>query len=154
MPLLAEVKQNKGRQSWLALKTLMCIEDDRIIPYLILILLLVDSGLQGMIIEILGKSHDERTVPVLIQYLMVENTFIQIATIQALRNINNLAAVNPLLFVLAQTQSPSVRYTIIETLGDLSDPCAIEPILAYQDDENHHVRTRVERALAKLTSDL
>lgn len=149
--LIATLNSNHGRQSWLAAKALARIEDSRVVPALISSLSILNRSLQGMIIELIGSLQDKRAVLPLIKILNGEDVILQLASIQSLRKIGDTRAVKALLTNLKKTESSSIRYTIIETLGDLGDSQVIEPIRRYKDDENHHVRRRVERALEKLS---
>lgn len=148
--LTKTIISNQGRQSWLAAKALAHIDDSRVVPTLISALDMVNMNLQGMIIGLLGNLRDQRSVLPIIETLNEKNTMLQLASIQALKEIGDTRAVKHLLIVLENTESPIVRYTSIETLADLGDTQVIEPIRYHKDDENHHVRQRVERALEKL----
>lgn len=149
-PLIVTINGNQGRQSWLAAKALARIEDSRVVPALISALPMLSRALQGMIIELLGTLRDKRAVLPLIQILNGEDTVLQLVSIQALRRIGDTRALKSLLVILENTESSGVRYTIIETLGELGDSRVVEPIRQYKDDANHHVRRRVKRALEKL----
>ena len=52
--------------------------------------------------------------------------------------------------LLPKAEAGSLRYTIIQTLGVLGDPQAIDLIRNYLDDPDHHVRSRAEVALDRL----
>ena len=54
--------------------------------------------------------------------------------------------------LLKNAESGALRYTIIQALGVIGDPQAIDLIRSYQNDEDHHVRNRVEIALSRLES--
>jgi HEAT repeat protein len=59
-------------------------------------------------------------------------------------------AVAPLLRYLRETEHETIRYNLIEALGLLGDPQAVDAIRTFSDDPNHHVRERVQKALKRL----
>jgi len=151
--LVSIVRNNDGRQSWLAASALSHIEDDRVIPALISALSKsnLSDATQVMLIEMLGDKGDMQVLCPLIKMLNSKNLVVQMATIQALIKLPDNRSILALMTLLEQTESSSLRYTIIEALGDLGISQAIELIQRFRNDEDHHVRRRVERALEKLT---
>ena len=149
-PLIIVMNSSRGQQAALAAKVLSRIEDQRVVPALLSALANMNRVLQTMVINLLGELRDERALLPLLELLDSPDSLLQMGAIQALREFHDLRCVAPLIRALELTKSPSIRYTIIEVLGELGDPCAVEPIRCYKNDEDHHVRRRVEVALEKL----
>jgi HEAT repeat protein len=153
VPLLISILNNNSeRQSWLAAIALAHIEDSRVISALIAALPNLNDVVQGMVIGILGDLKNEEAIRPLIKTLNSQNVFVQIASVRALAKIACSSSVRPLLAALEQAETPSLRYTLIEALGDFDDPQAIEAIQRYKNDEDRRVRRRVEHTLNKLTA--
>jgi HEAT repeat protein len=60
------------------------------------------------------------------------------------------AAVPVLVGLLTETPAPSIRVAIIEALGNLGDPRAINTLRAFECDPDAHLRSRIQIALQKL----
>jgi HEAT repeat protein len=67
-----------------------------------------------------------------------------------LGRLGDRRAVDYLLAELRRTESSTLRYTLIRALGNLGDPRAVEAIMSFEFDENHHVRAHAQRALSQL----
>lgn len=76
----------------------------------------------------------------------------QIQIVELLKEIGDEAAFEPLMTLLRTTDSSALRYCVIEALGMLDATEATSLIRSFADDENHHVRDRVQTALARLES--
>jgi HEAT repeat protein len=96
---------------------------------------------------------DRRAVDPLIDALNNALPSMQITIAQALGRLRDGRSVSPLIECLHKADSSSVRYTIIEALGELGDPHAINAIRQFRDDPDHHVQRRVETALRNLGHD-
>ena len=99
------------------------------------------------------ERHGEAAVKILLDALPDCQPLTQIAIVRVLEKIKSKKSVEPLMRILASAESPSLRYTIIQTLGLLGSPLAIELIRSFEDDPDHHVRERVRTALQRLKHD-
>lgn len=68
---------------------------------------------------------------------------------EALGQSGHEEAVDALLALVIGTEEPTIRYHTIEALGNLKAVRARPVIEQFADDPNHHVRERVQRALAQ-----
>lgn len=149
-PLMQTVKDEVGRQSWRAVKVLTAIKDERVFDVLCEALKSAHPIMRETAATELGKYGDKRATPLLITALDDPHPNVQLWAIQALRDLRDPDAIVALVERLPDAQSASIRYTIIEALGDLGDESVIPAILHYRADQDHHVRERVEAALKKL----
>lgn len=94
--------------------------------------------------------HGEAAVGILLNAYPDRQPLVQISIVRVLETINSQKAVMPLMKALETAESPALRYTIIQALGVLGDPCPIELIRSYINDPDHHVRERVRVALERL----
>jgi HEAT repeat protein len=78
------------------------------------------------------------------------NVLVQIAIVESLSKPSVRLMLDALINVLKQTESPSLRYTIIRVLGDSGIPSVREIIFAFLDDTDHYVRREAALALEKL----
>jgi HEAT repeat protein len=96
------------------------------------------------------ERYQEDAVDALLSNLATCNCLVQLTIVGALERIGSKKAVLPLLYVLESTSYVSLRYTIIQALGILGDPVAINMISNFVDDSDHHVSKRAQIALEKL----
>jgi HEAT repeat protein len=101
--------------------------------------------------EALGDLGDPLALDALLAALPREVGLVQVWIVNALGKLRDRRAVRPLLDALyAADSNSSIRYLIIRALGDIGDPQVIETILTFKEDDDHHVRSDVEKAVAKL----
>lgn len=101
--------------------------------------------------EALGDLGDIQALDALLAALQHEVGLVQVWIVNALGKLRDRRAVQPLLDALyAADPSSSVRYLIIRALGDIGDPQVLDAILEFKEDDDHHVRADVEKAVAKL----
>jgi HEAT repeat protein len=111
-----------------------------------------DPLLAGRALRILSE-YAEEVWPQLLSRIDTCNILVQLKVLQLIGEVATAEAVGPLMELLMTTQSPSFRYTLIEVLGELGNentPNLIALIAQFRDDPDHHVRSRVARALEKL----
>jgi bilin biosynthesis protein len=96
------------------------------------------------------EDYGEAAVEPLIEVLAQSNPTIQLVIVRALERLGSRKAVEPLMAVLKRTEYASLRYTVIQALGTLGDPLAIDLIKSFASDPDHHVRKRVQDALKSL----
>lgn len=107
-------------------------------------ILVADIGARAL------ERHGEAAVSILLEAFPDCQPLVQISIVRVLGRINSQEAVKPLMAALASTDLPSLRYTIIQTLGALGNPSAIDLIRSFENDPDHHVRERVQEALERL----
>jgi HEAT repeat protein len=107
-------------------------------------ILVADIGARAL------ERHGEAAVSILLNAFPECQPLVQISIVRVLERINSQKAVEPLMCALASTDLPSLRYTIIQTLGVLGDPRATELIRSFEMDPDHHVQERVKEALERL----
>jgi HEAT repeat protein len=99
-------------------------------------------------IGILGSVTE---VAVLTNWLQAEmDVLVQVWIVTSLGRLGGTEAVTPLLMALHNTESSTLRYTIIRALGDLGDSRVSSVIESYLSDEDCHVRNDAHEALKKL----
>lgn len=99
----------------------------------------------------LGLIDKPRVVSFLIDWLgWEEEAVVQSMIVKSLADKQDKRSIISLVSALKQAESSYVRYMIIRALGNLGDPIAIESILPFVDDEDHHVRHDAKVALEKL----
>lgn len=86
-----------------------------------------------LVMQALGWLGDARAVELLAPYLKSENTVLRRAAVNAMRWIENAAAVDPLLDVLIQDSEAVIRNEAARVLGELGDPRAVPLIEAHAD---------------------
>ncbi len=111
------------------------------------LLLVSTNPLLGQVaVQALERRGSEST-DVLIAALPNSHYMVRMHIAVALGRLGDKRAVEPLMKCLETTNSAALRYTLIEALGLLGDPRAAELIASFRDDEDHHVRKRVQVAL-------
>lgn len=99
----------------------------------------------------LGLIDDPQVVSFLVDWLGWEKeAIVQSMIVKSLADKQDKRSIAPLSGALKQMESPCVRYMLIRALGNLGDPVAIESILPFVNDEDHHVRRDAKLALEKL----
>lgn len=149
-PLVETMLSSNRKSCWMAAKVLAEIPDERIFPALIEGLQSSNIILCDTIVAELGKLGDKRAVPHLISMLDTVAPFVKLSIAHALGMLEDTRAVEPLLASLAKAEVASLKYNIIEALGQIGDPRAIAFIEPYINDEDHHIRSRTRKALSKL----
>ena len=85
------------------------------------------------------------------------NSLVKLQILQALQQVQDSRLVEHMVNHLPDIKSPSERYMTIELLGKVApigDAKVIALIASYRDDPDHHVQSRVNRALMRLTAPL
>jgi len=98
------------------------------------------------------EAYREAAIAPLIQTIDTAHILVALRIIRALDAIGSPQAVPPLLALLKSTPHVPVRYTIIESLGNLGDRSLVSLLRPYLDDADHHVREKTLLALEKLTA--
>jgi len=147
VPHLVAIVQKEGQASYRAVDLLADLAPEAALPVLIEAARSSHLRLAQASIEALGKMGDVQAVPVLVEQLKHSSSLIQMSAVQALELLGAHHAFEALIQLLQTTSSASIRYTIIESLGKLRDERAVPVIMMFQYDPDHHVRSRVARAL-------
>lgn len=109
-----------------------------------------DFMIRQIAAQVLGILGDRRTSEVLIGALKDEKVMVQLWAVESLGRLGVPSAVGPLVELLQNTESSTLRHTIIRVLGTLGNPEVIPIILTFKDDEDSHVRARVTDAVQAL----
>lgn len=150
-PLIAAMLSCENRQCWQAADVLADLQSDRAFAALSQALNMAHPLVSQTAARSLEK-YGKRAVQPLIDSLPNATYMTQLRIVTALETLGDSRAVTPLIALLATVTVSSLRYTIIQALGKLGDPRAIDIIRPYLDDPDHHVRHRTEQAIALLTS--
>jgi HEAT repeat protein len=137
------------RRCWQALTLLVEIGDTCWQEHLLAFLtsrnpLLGQTALKG--VDPCRKDH----VELLLEALPRAHHLVQPHIIVLLGRSGDRRAVGPMLHFLRETEHETIRYNLIEALGLLGDPQAVDVIRAFSEDRNHHVRERAQMALERL----
>lgn len=106
--------------------------------------LLADIAVGGI------QAYGQEGVAALIDALPHAHIITQIKIVGVLETSGDLRAVEPLTEILLSTESSTLRHTVIQALGVLGDTRSIDVIRRFENDPEHHTRTRVQRALQRL----
>ena len=98
------------------------------------------------------ESYGKAAVGPLLRAIDEARILVKERIVRALGVIGSPQAVAALVDLLHTTGEVSMRYTIIEALGNLGDSSLVELLRPYLDDGDHHVREKTQIALEKLTS--
>lgn len=96
------------------------------------------------------ERYGARAVRPLLEAVKSVHPLVQFTVVGVLERIGSEQAATPLMQLLREADSASLRYTIIQALGRLGDPAAIPLIESFADDPDTHVRQRVAEAIARL----
>ncbi len=98
------------------------------------------------------ESYGELAVGALVAALPDCHPLVQLRVVGVLERIGSRTVVAPLMELLASARHAALRYTIIQALGVIGDPAAVDLIRQFHDDPDYHVRERVEVALSRLNA--
>jgi HEAT repeat protein len=149
-PLIQVMRSGSERMKWEAANVLCQFENARCIEPMLEALTSSSLMLQHVAIEALERYNLSSLVPALIRLLPSCHCSVQARIANLLGKTGDQRAVHPLMDLLPKTDSSLLRLSIIQALGVLGDPQAIELIRAFQDDEDPHVRKRARAALLRL----
>jgi HEAT repeat protein len=149
-PLIEAMQSGSGARCWVAAKVITEIDASRAVQPLIDAL--ANSSniiLRQIAAQLLGKLDGPQAVTALITALADYPVMVQLAAAEALGKLGDVRAVAPLITALQNSESTTMQHTIIRALCSLGDPRAIEAILPFVNNENHHVRAQAADALKK-----
>lgn len=148
-PLIAAMQRQRGRQAWEAAAILAQIDDPRWIQPMKNMLTasnVIIASIAAATLERFGES----VVGTFLDALPRCRGMTQMQVVGILERIGDHRCVDLLMDLLSSTDSLDLQHTIIQTLGTLGDPRAIELIRMFQNHENHHVSKRAQTALQRL----
>ncbi len=148
-PLIETLRSQSGNKSWGAAHLLGRFNDPRCVQPL-QEALYSSNLLVGHAAACALERYGETAVPSLVNALSDNHFLTKLQIVSVLERIGCQRAVVPLMQLLQIAESPTMRYTIIQALGVLGDPQAVDLIRSFRDDEDHHVRKRVCIALNRL----
>jgi HEAT repeat protein len=148
-PLIAALREESTRISWEAASILSEIDDPRWIQPMREVLSSRNPLLGHAAVTAL-TTLGSQAVEIFLTELPHCHHTVQTQMLASLGKIGDQRAVTPLMRLLKTTHSATLRYMAIEALGQLGDKRSVKLIRAFENDENHHVRERVEIALERL----
>lgn len=148
IPVLIDVMNHGAdKLAWRAASVLLQINEACAISALIEGLNSPNIVVQQVIAQGLGKSDDERVASALLAHLDTCPITAQLGIVESLGRLADPRTIQPLVEKLTGTDSPTLRQLIIKVLGKIGGESVVEVIRQFEDDENHHVRSRVHDAL-------
>jgi len=132
------------------MEVLARIKDPRSLEALRCALLSKNAIIGQAAVEALVRFDQNIAVNQFINALNQVNILVQISIIQAFAQLANRRAIQPLLDLLATTQSPTLRYLIIDTLGKLPEKRIMPIITRYLYDEDYQVRKHARMTLHQI----
>ncbi|MDY6786235.1 MAG: HEAT repeat domain-containing protein [Cyanobacteriota bacterium] len=151
LTILKEQKANPERLRTICWAVARC-GDETAIPALLVALKARDPLLRAEAALALGTLGDSQSLPYLLESLTKDED-IQVRTVSAhaLGMLNHQKAVKPLIEVLLEIKErPKVRGQAAESLSDIGDERAVEPLIASLGDSSVEVRFWSAFALGKL----
>lgn len=124
--------------------------DPRAIPALTAALATPRPLLGTAAVAALTAYPDHDPIPDLLAALPTAHPMVQQNIILAFQQRPDPRTIDPLMTMLPTLEAPLLRYTIIQTLGNLHATQAIPLIRNYVNDPDHHVRKWAEYALKQL----
>ncbi len=148
--LLEALLNSTTKQRWIIISILGKIGDPRAIPDISDSLKFQNRAIQIAAAQCLGDIGDDLAIPALLEALSSADPTLQIWIVQALGKLAAKQAVTALIQLVHETPSPTVRYNAIEALGRIGNDQVIGDLKLHANDENHHVRDRVQTAITQL----
>ena len=148
-PLIEAMRGESIRKGYEAADVLGLIDDERWLGPMAEALTSRNFMLGQMAVSAL-ETHPEYAVKAFIRALPDCHTMVQPTIVGTLERIADSHAVPHLMQLLKSANTAVLRYTIIQALGMLGDPQAVDLIRSFQNDEDHHVRKRALEALKRL----
>lgn len=109
-----------------------------------------DVQVRSDAIKFLGKSKDPKILDLLINLLRDKERLVKKAAAEALGQIKDLRALQPLIETLKNYNDDDVRKSIVEALGNIGDKRAVDPLLESLRDINWKYSIKVIESLGKL----
>ena len=98
------------------------------------------------------ERYGEQAVAPLLATLPDCHAFVQVGIVATLERIGSRSVVKVLMEVLRKTEYTTLRYMIIQALGSLGDPDALELVQSFSDDPDYYVRGRTQVAIRQLSA--
>lgn len=150
VPALIEAMRTPSRRMcWEAARLLARIDDPRWFEPMVEALA-TDNILLGQVAVKTLAGFGRRVTLALSAALDTSHPLVRPHIIEALGTLGDFRAIRPLMLLLYNERNTTCRYLAIEALTKLHALEAVELIKSFSDDENHHVRERVQIALKRL----
>ncbi len=151
-PLVMTMLGSNGKKSRVAARLLGELLDPRALDPLFTALASPGPLLAWEALRSILKYPADETLVRLVETMTDFHLMTQQNIILAMRDQKSTRVVPALIKQMSQTESPTLRYAIIQTLAGLGDPQAIPAIQVFGNDPDHHVREWVIVALRQLSS--
>lgn len=150
--LIAALQSPNVRISWQAAIVLEKIPDPRWIQPMISAINSSNILLGQAAVSALENALRVEAVECFLSALPHSRLVVQIALINALERLQSPSCAEALSRFLETTESPELRYNLIQALGKIGDSSLIPLIQRYLTDPDHHVHERAIIALALLAN--
>lgn len=144
VPLINVLRDDSSSVQWSAKEALIKLGKPSVKP-LIKVLDYNDSKVRMNAIDVLGDIGDNQAIPSLFKYLGDDNATVRQKTEISLIKFG-FKAVNFLIIAL-EDEKFIVRQKAAETLGEIGDQAALDPLNKVLNDENPHVRNSAQEAI-------
>lgn len=98
------------------------------------------------------EMYGEQAVAPLLAALPDCHAFVQVGIVATLERIGSRNAVEPLMAVLRKTEYSTLQHMIIQALGSLGDPIALDLVRSFSDNPDYYVRERTQIAMRQLSA--
>lgn len=149
--LIDTLTSTEVRECVEAIRVLGEIKDNRTIGPLLALQKHEHPWIRMSAAKVLGEFHHWAAISGLVDWLKSEHdVMVQSWIVMSLGHQGDSMTVPYLIAALRQTQSNTIRFTILRALGMIGDPQAVSTVEAYLHDADPHVRRDAEEALKKL----
>lgn len=143
--LVEVMTTQSGRPSWEAAKALANINDSRCLPIMERMLVEGNVIIAQTAVTALINYQPNDLVGLFNRALANTHQVVKLKIIESLGELNQQIDPQPLMEILASTDSASIRYTIIDTLLKQNIRGDYGLVVSFADDPDRHVQKRVQR---------
>ncbi|MCC7210816.1 MAG: hypothetical protein E3K40_09250 [Candidatus Brocadia sp.] len=149
-PLVEALKSEYPEVKIFATKELVKLKDPSVVDVLIQAISDTSEDVRIEAIQALGELGDERAVQPLIGVMGDESLEVREKTAKSLGKLGKREAGDALVSALSKNTDLSIVCAIIEALGQIGDPRAVDPLLGFLTHKEPQVRECTAAALGKL----
>jgi HEAT repeat protein len=149
--LIETIKTDKPMKAAQAIRELGTLSDERVPEILIEVLYNGNILTQQAAAEVLATFNTESVTSTLCEALGMVSELVCIQIIKSLEQMQRTDTIPCLIDALQNAEAESLKYTIIEALGNLNAVQARDVIEPYLTHPNHHVRKRAVTAYNRIT---
>ncbi|KKO19819.1 MAG: hypothetical protein DCC43_07735 [Candidatus Brocadia sp.] len=149
-PLIEALKSDYPEVKIFAAKELVKLKDPSVIDVLIQAISDTSEEVRAEAIQALGEIGDERAVKPLVHALDDESLNVREKAAKSLGKLGKREAGDALISALSKNTDLSIVCALIEALGQIGDPRAVEPLLMFLTHKESQIREYTAAALGKL----